>query len=118
MSTMKWELSELVYSVKILDLIISIENQQIKINEFEKELNPHQYIAPHSVLPRSTLKGLIIGTIQRYYVQNTSNNHFEKTTAECHKHLHRVGYDRAQINPFFHKASKYLLSINNAETLT
>ena len=46
-----WEFNATTYKVDFMDLTISITNGQISMSVFEKPLNLHLYIPPHSAHP-------------------------------------------------------------------
>ena len=67
---LKWETSELSDTVNYLDLTINM-----------KEYNLRLYVPKHSAHPKGTLKNLIIGSLGRYWKQNTKVEDFKKITS-------------------------------------
>ena len=67
-----WEFSERAKSIDFMDMTISINNSnKIETTLFEKRLNLHLYIPPHSAHPPGLLPGIVYGTLFRIspYVQ-------------------------------------------------
>lgn len=66
---LEWETSELSDSVNYLDLTISIgKDGDIEFKTYQKEYNLHLYVPQHSAHPNGTLKSLISGSLQRYWM--------------------------------------------------
>ena len=59
-----WEFSERSKSIDFMDMTISINNSnKIETTLFEKRLNLHLYIPPHSAHPPGLLPGIVYGTL-------------------------------------------------------
>ena len=65
--TSKWIFSSLKKTINIFDVTMSIEYRKIEFKTFQRELKKHQYITPHSSHPKSCLKGIIFGSLVRFY---------------------------------------------------
>ena len=63
-----WEYSEQSKSIDFMDMTISINNSnKIETILFEKRLNLHLYIPPHSTLPPCLLPDIVYGTLFRIF---------------------------------------------------
>ena len=63
-----WEFSERSKSINFMDMTISINNlNRIETTLFEKRLNLHLYIPPHSPHPPGLLPGIVYGTLFRIF---------------------------------------------------
>ena len=63
-----WEFSERSKSIDFMDMTISINNSnKIETTLFEKRLNLHLYIPPHSAHPPGLLPGIVYGTLFRIF---------------------------------------------------
>ena len=62
---LEWEFSKRDESAIFLDLNITIKNRKIVTRIYEKEMNLHLYIPPHSCHSPGTTKSLIYGAIKR-----------------------------------------------------
>ena len=62
-----WEFNVPSDKVDFMDLTISIKNGQISTSLFEKPLNLHLYIPPHSAHPPGLLPGIIHSTLFRIF---------------------------------------------------
>ena len=63
-----WEFSERAKSIDFMDMTISINNSnKIETTLFEKRLNLHLYILPHSAHPPGLLPGLVYGILFRIF---------------------------------------------------
>ena len=106
---LKWTVEPLGYEVNFLDLTVSIgENRRIKTKTFQKPLNLHLYIPPSSAHPPGMLRGLIFGTLRRFWTQNTNINDYRNITTKFAGHLMDRGYKREEIAPLFQEISNRL----------
>ena len=62
-----WEFNAPSDKVDFMDLTISIKNGQISTSLFEKPLNLHLYIPPHSAHPPGLLSGIVHSTLFRIF---------------------------------------------------
>ena len=69
---LEWEFSELSDTVNFMDLTISIVGNRIETTLYEKPLNLHLYIPPHSAHPPGLLPGIVHGTLFRIYTLCTN----------------------------------------------
>lgn len=99
-----WEFSELSLSVDFMDLTISINHQRISTTLFEKPMNLHLYIPPHSAHPPGLLPGIVFGTLFRIYTLCSNDNDRIDRTRIFFKRLIARGYKADKIRPLFYRA--------------
>ena len=87
-----------------MDLTISIKNGQISTALFEKPLNLHLYIPPHSAHPPGLLPGIVHSTLFRVFTLCLDQNDRILCTKVFFKRLQAQGYKSNQIKPLFYKA--------------
>ena len=59
-----WEFSDLSTTVDFMDMAITLNmKNQIETTLFEKKLNLHLYIPPHSAYPPGLLPGIMYSTL-------------------------------------------------------
>lgn len=101
---LKWEVSERKTEVDFLDVTIRINNNKITTTMYEKALNLHLYLPPHSAHPAGVLKGIIIGHINRIF--NLCNHRGDKKNKikEFYHQLLARGHRKKQLTPIFQHA--------------
>jgi hypothetical protein len=72
--SLKWQIEEPSNKTTFLDLNIAIQNYSITFSTFQKPLNLYLYLPPLSAHPRSCLKGLVQGELNRYWTQNAPSH--------------------------------------------
>jgi hypothetical protein len=81
---LEWETEDLAHSMNFLDLTISIDNKHwLQTRTFQKAMNLCMYLCPSSTHPPGVLKGLIFGSVHRFWLQNSDPD--QKTTAKSSK---------------------------------
>jgi len=65
--TLDWDFSPLVKSIPYLDLQLSIVNNQLEFDIYEKKLNLYLYLPPTSAQPPGVTKSLTFGMILRIF---------------------------------------------------
>ena len=76
-----WEFSECAKTVDFMDMTISITNaNKIEITLFEKKMNLHLYIPPHSAHPPGLLPGIVYSTLFRIFTICSSEEDKAKHT--------------------------------------
>ena len=102
---LKWDIAPLTNKVDFLDLTISINKEnRIHTTLYEKDLNLHLYLPPHSAHPPGVLLGLIHGNVRRIYKLCSDPTDRETRTKEMFQHLLARGYKAPHIRPIFNKA--------------
>ena len=99
-----WEFHEPTDKVDFMDLTISISKGQISTSWYEKPLNLHLYIPPHSAHPPGLLPGIVHSTLFRIYTLCSDNDDKLTRTKVFFKRLVARGYKSDQIKPLFYKA--------------
>jgi hypothetical protein len=61
-------------------MTISIQDSIISRNTYQKEGNPYLYINPSLAHQPGMIKGVIFGTIKRYFEQNSNKEDFISIT--------------------------------------
>ena len=87
-----------------MDLTISITNGNISTSPFEKPLNLHLFIPPHSVHPPGLLPGNVHSTLFRIFTLCSDHNDRILHTKVFFKRLQARGYKSDHIKPLFNKA--------------
>ena len=82
-----WEFNKPSNKVDFMDLTISIHNGKITASLFEKPLNLHLYIPPHSAHPPGLLPGIVHSTIFRVFTLCSDPNDQIQTTKVSKKAL-------------------------------
>ena len=100
-----WEFNEPSNKVDFMDLTISIHNGKITTSLFEKPLNLHLYIAPHSAHPPGLLPGIVHSTLFRIFTLCSDPNDQILRTKVFFKRLQARGYKSNQIKPSSSKQS-------------
>lgn len=100
-----WDFTDRSKSVDFLDLTISIgDDNRIHTTLYEKPLNLHLYLPPHSSHPPGVLLGLIYGNIRRIYTLCSDPGDKIARTREMLQHLLARGYKSPDLLPIFSKA--------------
>ena len=69
-----WEFSERAKTIDFMDMTISInKSNYIETTLFDKRLNLHLYIPPHSAHPPGLLPGIVYGTLFRIFTLCSDN---------------------------------------------
>lgn len=109
---LEWDISPLSLQVDFLDLTLSIgTDNRIHTTLYEKELNLHLYLPPHSAHPPGVLLGLVHGNIQRIYKLCSSPLDRQTRTREMLQHLLARGYKAPDLLPIFRKAIGKALAV-------
>jgi len=99
-----WEFSERSTQVDFMDLTLRIENGKIITTLYEKPLNLHLYIPPHSAHPPGLLPGIVFGNIFRIYTLCSDEDDQSQRTRVFYQRLKARGYKAEQIQPIFRRA--------------
>jgi len=96
-----WEFSDLSQQVDFMDLTLRIDHGRITTTLYEKPLNLHLYIPPHSAHPPGLLPGIIFGTLFRIYTLCSSKEDTATRTKIFFQRLLARGYKAEKIRPLF-----------------
>jgi len=122
---LKWVIEEPTLNTNFLDLTLSISESNILTKTFQKDMNLYLYIPAGSAHPPSCLKGLIMGEMRRYWIQNNKNN-FETILSKFILRLMERGHKIENLIPILFQAAASLDSftapnhsrrINDGKTL-
>ena len=94
---LNWEFSERSNNVIYLDLNISINENKIKTTIYEKKLNLHLYIPPHSCHLPGITKSLIYGAVNRVKNSYTDQKYMTPYIIKTHNHLVARGHNSQDI---------------------
>ena len=103
-SGLTWEFSELSLKVNFLDLTVNLDQGIITTTLYEKELNLHLYIPPHSAHAPGLLPGIVFGTLFRIYTLCTTPEDKIQRTKSFYHRLKARGYQDDKLLPLFNKA--------------
>lgn len=106
---LQWTSEGTSTSVNFLDLTISIgKNGNIITKTFQKPINLHLYIPPHSAHPPGVLKSIIYGNLRRYWLQNTNVEDYISIAKQFASCLTARGYNPNKIYNLFIQAANKL----------
>lgn len=106
---LEWEAEHLSKSVDFLDLTISIQKDgSIATKTFVKPMNLHLYLPPNSAHPKGVPKSLVFGTLQRYWIQNSSKDDFISAASDFYGYLLNRGHTHESLNLLFLDAAAAL----------
>jgi hypothetical protein len=117
---LKWTSTIPSSSVDFLDLTIYIDpnTNRISTRTFQKPMNLHLYIPPHSAHPPGVLKGLIFGSVRRFWMQNTNVSDYRDMIKKFFHQLCQRGHQPDQLKTLFSAAAERIQSTNNSVTTT
>jgi hypothetical protein len=101
---LEWEFSKRSQCVDFMDLTVSIQNRRIVTTLFEKPLNLHLYIPPHSAHPPGLLPGIVFGTLFRIFTLCSNPDDRIERTRIFFQRLIARGYKSDKLKPLFYKA--------------
>ena len=99
-----WEFEDPNDKVNFMDLTITIQNGHISTSLFEKPLNLHLYIPPHSAHPPGLLPGIVHSTLFRIFTLCSDHDDRILRTRVFFKRLQARGYKSDQTKSLFYKA--------------
>jgi hypothetical protein len=103
---LSWETEDLAHSVDFLDLTISIgPDYRLKTRTFQKAMNLYLYLCPSSSHPPGVLKGLIFGSVRRFWLQNSDHEDYQNVIQDFFHHLCARGHNPDQLRPLFNEAA-------------
>jgi hypothetical protein len=99
---LRWETEALSTSVNFLDLTISFTpTNSLTTRTFQKTMNLYLYLCPSSSHPPGVWKGLIYGSIRRFWLQNSDPIDYRNVVSAFFRQLCNRGHDPAKIAPLF-----------------
>jgi hypothetical protein len=101
---LSWEFSSLSRSCTFMDVTISINDNKLSTTIYEKPQNLYLYIPPSSAHPKGILRGLITGSILRYYRLCTHSADAIQQSQRLYHRLIKRGYTPEKLIPLFHLA--------------
>jgi hypothetical protein len=104
-----WEFSERSTSVAFMDLTISIQHGKIHTTLYEKALNLYLYIPPHSAHPPGMVKGVILGSLFRFYTLCSDPADAAALIKKLYSRLLVRGYTRETLLPLFEQGHQAAL---------
>jgi len=111
--SLRWVVEEPSSSTIFLDLTVQIQNSRIRFTTFQKPMNLYLYIPPSSAHPTSCLKGLIMGELRRYWLQNDPDTFQTILLKFITRLLHR-GHDITNISPILLEAAHAISKTNKS----
>mmetsp|Transcript_13953 Transcript_13953/g.33748 ORF Transcript_13953/g.33748 Transcript_13953/m.33748 type:complete len:278 (-) Transcript_13953:8-841(-) len=100
-----WDFTERSRSAVFLDLTISItDTNEIRTDLYEKPLNLHAYLPPHSAHPPGVLRGMIKGMIYRFKTLCTRPSDQKQHILQFYRQLIQRGYKPDGLTPLFNEA--------------
>jgi hypothetical protein len=101
---LKWIFSDLSDTINFMDLRLSLINGHIHSSLYERALNHHLYIPPHSAHPPGVTLGLIYGLVFRIVTLCSDEDDILSKSRLAFWHLRQRGYAASQIIHIFHAA--------------
>jgi hypothetical protein len=106
---LRWEVSQRSDTAIFLDLQLTIKNGRVTYTLYEKPLNLHMYLPPHSVHPPGVLRGLVFGLIYRLHRLNSETDTIDAQINIFFNRLLMRGYQESFLRPIFHLAIAHTL---------
>ena len=109
-SALEWDFTERSRTVNFLDVTFTVENDGlVRTNLYEKPMNLHMYLPPHSAHPPGVLRGLIYGMVGRIYRLCSHPRDRDSHLRKFYLHLIRRGYKPNKVLPTFTSAIDSIL---------
>jgi hypothetical protein len=103
---LNWRFTDLSDTVEFMDLKLYIQDGTIYSSLYEKALNHHLYIPPHSSHPPGVTLGLVHGLVFRIVTLCSHDDDVLAKLRLSFQHLRRRGYAASKILPIYHDAIK------------
>ena len=101
---LEWLFEDHLPSLDYLDIVITIKGSSIHTTLFEKELNLHLFIPPHSCHPPGFLTGLVLGMCHRIYTLCSDDEDILRLLRVFLFRLRARGYPDSITLPLFQRA--------------
>jgi hypothetical protein len=105
--SLTWVIEEPSTTTNFLDLTLTITDSRISTATFQKPIYLYLYIPPTSAHPPSCFKGLIVGELRRYWLQNDAHN-FKEILSKVIIRLIDRGHKIVHLAPLLLKAAETL----------
>jgi hypothetical protein len=102
----EWKIEERSNKIDFMDLTLTLNNNRITSNLYEKPSNLHLYIPPHSAHPPGFLTGLIMGMSHRIHTLCTDPTDQRRRVKSFYLRLKARGYKPTALLPIFRKAAE------------
>ena len=102
--SLSWEFSTLSKSANFLDLSLTVESYNISTSLYEKPLNLHLYIPPHSAHTPTVRTGLVTGGVYRILRLVSSRSNQQASLSRFYMQLLARGYKVKFLNFAFRQA--------------
>ena len=113
-SDLVWDFTDRSSSTVFLDLNITVTSTgSIVTSLYEKPLNLHSYLPPHSAHPPRVLRGLVKGMLYRFKTLNTTREDLRRHINQFYRHLLHRGYTSTGLLPLFNEALATLYPAGN-----
>ena len=105
-----WDVSDRSTTVDYMDLTVVLDGGRLHTTLFEKALNLHLYIPPHSAHPPGVLNGLVMGMVHRIHTLCSRPGDIRALKQQFLRHLLARGYKHDALLPLFRKAAAAALA--------
>ena len=99
-----WEFSERTRNTSYLDLSLRIKGNKIVCSLYEKPMNLHLYLPPHSAHSPGVVKGFIHGMIYRIYRLTTVQDECKVQVQKLFERLCLRGHEAKKLRPMFQQS--------------
>ena len=106
---LQWTITDICKKVAFLDLDITFTDQKFHTKIFEKDLNLHLYIPPHSCHSPGVLKGFIFGSIHRAKNLHSNPKDIPSFIKKTYYRLRHRGHSSNSLLPIFSSAMSSIL---------
>ena len=108
-----WTFKRSTDQITFMDLDITLINNSLITDLYEKAINPYLYIPPHSAHPPGMLAGLIMGNMHRIHTLCSSTDKQIQHMRTFYTRLLGRGYKPGDIVPLFQKALHRMRPLRN-----
>jgi len=116
--SLNWEFSELSQSTNFLDLTVRIADYRVVTSIYEKPLNLHLYIPPHSSHTPSARTGLVTGNVFRILRLTTERSAQLASLSSFYLHLLARGYKPRFLHFAFQQAFNRFTSFRKTKKIS
>ena len=111
---LEWECEDLSQETNFLDLTIMIDKNTGKVSTktYQKPMNLHLYIPPHSAHSPGLMKSLVYGLLKTYKHQNSKQEDFISISKLLFQRLRDRGHKQEDLELLFEEAAQQLDSLD------